>query len=155
MTRKNYDRKKKYSRLAGYVFRTTGKNYDPAKFWQELGQHYFPADCFGIDCFFLTICQKIIWSQFPPNFGRNWDCNIFRRIVLGSIFFPVVIISGCYLNPPKNIAGQTTVPFFSSSNFSGCKYHNWCSCQNTNTNYDPKKLRPKKNRYSRLAGYVL
>ncbi len=25
-----------------------------------------------------------------------------------------------------------------------CKYHNWCSCQNTNTNYDPKKLRPEK-----------
>ena len=28
--------------------------------------------------------------------------------------------------------------------FSGCKYHNWCSCQNTNTKYNPKKLRPEK-----------
>ncbi len=81
----------------------------PAKFWRELGLHYFPADCFGI---------------------------IF--------FFPVVIFPGCNLNPPKNIASQTTVPFFSCSNFSVRKYHNWCSCQNTNTNYDPKKIRPEK-----------
>ncbi len=29
MTQKNYDQKKRYSCLAGYVFRTTGKNYDP------------------------------------------------------------------------------------------------------------------------------
>jgi hypothetical protein len=50
----------------------------PAKFWRELGLHYFPADYFGID-----------------------------------FFFPAVIFSVCNLNPPKNIAGQTTVPFFS------------------------------------------
>jgi hypothetical protein len=59
-------------------------------------------------------------------------------------FFPVVIFSGCNLNPPKNIAGQTTVPFFPVVIFSGHKYNNWCLCRNTNTNYDPKKLRPEK-----------
>ncbi len=49
----------------------------------------------------------------------------------------------------------TTVPFFLVVFFpSLCKYHNWCLCQNTNTNYDPKKLRPPQKRYSRLAGYV-
>ncbi len=47
------------------------------------------------------------------------------------------------------MAGQTTVHFFFLVVFfSGrtlCKYHNWCSCQNTNTNYyNPKKLRPEK-----------
>jgi hypothetical protein len=35
--------------------------------------------------------------------------------------------------------GQTIVPFFPVVIFS-----NWCSCQNTNTNYNPKKLRPEK-----------
>ncbi len=59
-------------------------------------------------------------------------------------FFPVKNVSNCNLNPPKKIAGQTTVPFFPVVFFSGCKYHNWCSCQNTNTNYNPKKLQPEK-----------
>ena len=55
-------------------------------------------------------------------------------------FFRVVIFSGCNLNPPKNMAGQMTVPFFLVVIFSVvCKYHSWCSCQNMNTNYDPKK----------------
>jgi hypothetical protein len=36
-------------------------------------------------------------------------------------FVRVVIFSGCNLNPPKNIAGQTTVPFFPVVFFSGCK----------------------------------
>jgi hypothetical protein len=58
--------------------------------------------------------------------------------------FWVIIFSGCSLNPPKNIAGQTTVPFFPVIIFSGRKYYNWCLCQNTNTNHDPKKLRPEK-----------
>ncbi len=48
--------------------------------------------------------------------------------------------------------------FISQGTFQFClyelpMYHNWCLCQNANTNYNPKKLRPKK-RYSRLAGYV-
>jgi hypothetical protein len=34
--------------------------------------------------------------------------------------FQVVIFSGCNLNPPKNMAGQTTVPFFLVVIFSGC-----------------------------------
>ncbi len=38
--------------------------------------------------------------QFPTD-GRTTVC-----------FFPVVIFSGCNLNPLKNIAGQTTVCFF-------------------------------------------
>jgi hypothetical protein len=60
-------------------------------------------------------------------------------------FFPVVIFSGCNLNLPKNIAGQTTVPFFSVGFFLVVStIPNWCSCQNTNANYDPKKLRPEK-----------
>jgi hypothetical protein len=59
-------------------------------------------------------------------------------------FFPVVFFSCCNLNPPKSIAVQTTVPFFPVVFFSGRKYNNWCSCQITNTNYDPKKLRPEK-----------
>ncbi len=60
-------------------------------------------------------------------------------------FFPVLFFSGCNLNPPKKIAGQMNVPFiFPVVIFSGCKYHNWCSCQNTNTNYNSKKLRPEK-----------
>ena len=63
-------------------------------------------------------------------------------------FYPVVIFSGCNLNLPKNIAGQTTVPFFPVVTFSGCKYHNWCSCQNTDTNYNPKKLQPEKEEQS-------
>ncbi len=37
-----------------------------------------------------------------------------------------------------------TVPFFPVVIFFGCKYNNWCSCQNTNTDYDPKKIRPEK-----------
>ena len=59
----------------------------PAKFWWELGLHYFPVDCFGI------------------------------------VFFPVVMFSGCNLNPPKNIAGQTTIPSFPVVIFLG---RNWC-----------------------------
>jgi hypothetical protein len=55
----------------------------------------------GLIFFFKTIRPKIIWSQFPPNFGGNWDYIIFQQIVLGSFFFPVVIFSGCNLNPPK------------------------------------------------------
>jgi hypothetical protein len=42
MTRKNYHRKKRYSHLAGYVFRrvpiTTGKNYDWKKMIQSSGR---------------------------------------------------------------------------------------------------------------------
>ncbi len=44
--------------------------------------------------------QMVIWDLFQP---------LARWLYL---FFPVIIFSGCNLNPPKNIAGQTTVLFF-------------------------------------------
>ncbi len=151
--RKNYYRKKRYSRLASYVFRriqiTTGKYYDLKK---------------KIDP--KTIHRNIMQSQFLPKFGGNWLHIIFRRIVQkkknqsqnnppennvvpvpAKIWWDRIFSGGS-----KNIAGQTTCTFFSGCNF--FKYHNWCSCQNTNTNYDPKKLRPEEKWYSHLAGYV-
>jgi hypothetical protein len=90
----------------------------PAKFWQELGLHYVPVDCFGIN-----------------------------------FFFQVVIFSGCNLNPPKNIAGQTTVPFFPVVIFPVVStiigvHVEMRTPITTRKNYDRKK------RYSRLAGYV-
>ncbi len=61
-------------------------------------------------------------------------------------FFSGSIFSGCNLNPPKNIAGQMTVPFFSGSIFFQVisTIPNWFLCQNTNTNYNQKKIRPEK-----------
>ncbi len=56
------------------------------------------------------------------------------------LFFPAVIFSGGL----KNIAGQTTVPFFPVVIFSGC---NWCLYFDMNTNYGTynwKKILPEK-----------
>ncbi len=91
----------------------------PTEFWWELGLHYFPVDCFGIDFY----------------------------------FFPVVIFSICNLNPPKNIASQTTVSFYPVvifpvvSTIIGVRVKIRTPIT-TRKNYDQKK------RYSRLAGYV-
>jgi hypothetical protein len=96
---------------------------------------------FIFGCNFFQFCNN--WClYFDPTDGYLRFISTVGQTTVP--FFLVVIVSGCNLNPPKNIAGQTTVPFFSGSNFSGRKYHNWCSCQNTNTNYNPKKLQKKK-----------
>ncbi len=54
----------------------------------------------------ILIRQTVIWDLFQPSA---------RQLYL--LFFWVIIYSGCNLNPPKNIAGQMTVPFFSGRNF--------------------------------------
>jgi preprotein translocase subunit SecG len=73
-----------------------------------------------------------------------------------SFFFGVVIFFGCNLNPPKTWPARRLYRFFLAVFYLVvCKYHNWCLCRNTNTNYDPKNIRPeKRKRYSHLAGYV-
>ncbi len=76
----------------------------------------------------------VLCSNWPPDdctffsgrnfiqFCNNW-CSYFDTTdgylrfisTVGQMtvpFFPVVIFSGCNLNPLKKIAGQTTVPFF-------------------------------------------
>ncbi len=120
--------------------------------------------------FHLEMDNSSLVGQFTGNFGggapANIGIHIFIRITptwdvynyfdktdgylrfistVGQTTVPffsqVVIFSGCNLNP----LGQTTVPFFLVVFFPVIyKYHNWCLCQNTNTNYDPKKLRPEK-----------
>jgi hypothetical protein len=106
-----------------------------------------PDDC----TFFFRV---VIFSGCNLNPPKNLDYD--RRPDDCTLFWGgVIIFSGGNLNPPLNMAGQTTVPFFLVVIFPVvCKYHNWCSCQNTNTNHDPKKLGPKKKRYSCLVGYV-
>ncbi len=100
-------------------------------------------------------------------FCNNW-CSYFDRtdgylIFISTVgqttvpfYFWVVIFSGCHLNPPKNMADQTTVPFFSGSNFFRSYVSTIVGARveirtpiTTRKNYDP----PKK-RYSHLAGYV-
>ncbi len=49
---------------------------------------------------YLPFFQDVIFSSFKLTAGRLY------------VFFPVVIFSGCNLNPLKNIAGQTTVRFY-------------------------------------------
>ncbi len=100
------------------------------------------------DCTF--ICYSLIFFQFCNNWCFYFDTTVgYLRFIstIGQMtvpFFSGRNFSGCNLNPPKNIAGQTTAPFFPVVIFSSCIYDNWCSCQNTNTNYNPKKLRPKR-----------
>ncbi len=63
--------------------------------------------------------------------GRNFSSFQLTAGQLYNFFFPVVIFSGCNLNPLKNIAGQTTVGFF---------FRLLCSCQILFLhNYDLKK----------------
>ncbi len=70
--------------------------------------------------------QTVIWVFFQP---------LARQLYL--LFFRVVIFSSCNLNPPKNMAGQTTVFFLVVFFLVVCKYHDWSTgcllCQNTNT----------------------
>ncbi len=102
------------------------------------------------DCTFFSGCN---FFQFCNNWCSYFDTtDSYLRFIstVGQTTVPfyggVVIFSGCNLNPPKNIAGQTTVPFFPVVIFLVVStIPNWFSCQNTNTNYDPKKLRPEKN----------
>jgi hypothetical protein len=56
----------------------TNTNYDLKKIrLEKKGTVVWPA-------MFFKPPEKI---KIPPNFGGNWDYNISRRIVLGSIFF--------------------------------------------------------------------
>ncbi len=67
-----------------------------------------------------------------------------------TFFFRVVIFSGCNLSPPKNMAEQTSVPFFLVVIFPVvCKYHSWCLCQNT------KPIKTRKNYDRTKKGTVL
>ncbi len=128
------------------------KKYDPAKFWRELGLHYFLADCFGID--------YIFFDNPPENNMEPWwelGLHYFPAYCFWVNFF---FFSGrnffrLKFEPAKKHSWPDGRTFFSGSNFSGHKYHNWCLCQNTNTNYDPKKLRLEKKDTGCLAGYVV
>jgi hypothetical protein len=80
---------------------------------------------------------------------QNTTQPLVRQLYL---FFQVVIFSG----GSKNIAGQTTVPFWGGlKNFLVC---NWCSNFETSTNYvtyiRPEIISTRKKRYSCLAGHV-
>jgi hypothetical protein len=101
---------------------------------------FIPVIIFSGDSWCLYFDTTDSYLRFIPTNGQMTTTVTF--IISGRIF------SG----GSKNIAGQTTVPFFPVVIFSGC---NWCSYFDTNTNhgtYDRKKLVPEK-RYSRLAGY--
>jgi hypothetical protein len=93
----------------------------PAKFWRDLGLHYFLADCFGIVFFFQNNPPENNIEAVPAKFWQELGLQYFPADCFGFnfFFFLVVIFSGCNLNPPKNIAGQTIVPFFSGHNFFG------------------------------------
>jgi hypothetical protein len=73
--------------LAGYVFRTTGKSYDPAKFRRELGLHYFPADCFGINFFFQNNPPENNMAPVPLKFWWELGLHDFPADCFGNDFF--------------------------------------------------------------------
>jgi hypothetical protein len=79
--------KKGTSHLAGYVFQTTGKNYDPAKFWRELGLHFFPADCFGIDFFFQNNPPENNMEPVHAKFWRELGLHYFPADCIGIFIF--------------------------------------------------------------------
>jgi hypothetical protein len=89
--------------------------------------YFFPVKIFPV-IIGLFVFRHDRWLS-EINFNRQSDdCTIFFRVVIFS--------SGL-----KNIAGQTTVPFFFwVVIFSG---HNWCSYFDTSTNYGTY-IRPEK-----------
>ncbi len=88
---------------------------------------FFPVIIFSSRnwCVRILTRQMVIWDLFQPSVRRLY------------LFFRVVIFSG----GSKNIAGQTTVPFFPVVIFLG---HNWCSYFDTSTNYGTY-IWPEKN----------
>ncbi len=71
-----------------------------------------------------------------------------------TFFFRVVIFFGCNLNPPKNMAGQMTVPFFSGSIFFRLYVSTKIGARvKIRTPITTRKNYDRKKRYSHLAGY--
>jgi hypothetical protein len=121
-------------------------------------------------CFVLQPKTRRLYLFFSGHnffqFCNNWcsyfdatDGNLRFISTVGQMtvpfFFRVAFCSGCNLNPPKNMASQTTVPFFSGSIFFRSYVSTIIGARvKIQTQIRPKKITTRKKRYSRLAGYV-
>jgi hypothetical protein len=106
---------------------------EAAQIWRELAPHYFPADCFekkhrsqnNPPKNIVVPVPAKIWGELAPYYFKA-DCfekknqsqnnppenNVVP--VPAKIWWIITFFGGS-----KNIAGQTTVPFFSGRNFFG------------------------------------
>ncbi len=88
--------------------------------WRERGQSCWRVGWHGSSCWLLCLWSVLCFVFCPPTDDQT-TVPFFPEVIFSSfqlmarrlyLFFPVVIFSGCNLNPLKNIAGQTTVRLF-------------------------------------------